>query len=160
MNIIIIHEDNHGVLGVAKDYDSAIDFLVQNQWLTTDVEVLNSIEELVPIKELGLDIETIRSWDIEAFNDFFDGIFYLDVDFLWECNIITIEREVMIMRIDVSIICPFCGEDHAVEVNLAQYEAWQNGELIQNAMPDLTPTEREQFISGLCPKCQAEMFGK
>ena len=83
MNIIIIHEDNHGVLGVAKDYDSAIDFLVQNKWLTTDTEVLNSIEELVPLKELGLDIETIRSWDTEAFNDFFDGIFYLDVDFLW-----------------------------------------------------------------------------
>ena len=83
MNIIIIHEDNHGVLGVAKDYDSAINFLVQTQWLTTDVAVLNSIRELVPIKELGLDIETIKSWDIEAFNDFFDGIFYLDVDFLW-----------------------------------------------------------------------------
>ena len=64
------------------------------------------------------------------------------------------------MRIDVPIICPFCGEDHAVEVNLAQYEAWQNGELIQNAMPDLTPAEREQLISGWCPKCQAEMFGK
>ena len=64
------------------------------------------------------------------------------------------------MRIDVAITCPFCGEDHAVEVNLAQYEAWQNGELIQNAMPDLTPTEREQLISGLCPKCQAKMFGE
>ena len=73
--------------------------------------------------------------------------------------IIESEREVMIMRIDVAITCPFCGEDHAVEVNLAQYEAWQNGELIQNAMPDLTPTEREQLISGLCPKCQAKMFG-
>ena len=73
--------------------------------------------------------------------------------------IITIEGEVMIMRINISIICPFCGADHAVEVNLAQYEAWQNGELIQNAMPDLTPTEREQLISGLCPKCQAKMFG-
>ena len=73
--------------------------------------------------------------------------------------IITIEREVMIMRIDVDLTCPFCGENHAVEVNLAQYEAWQNGELIQNAMPDLAPTEREQLISGLCPKCQAKMFG-
>ena len=62
------------------------------------------------------------------------------------------------MRIDVSITCPFCGEDHAVEVNLAQYEASQNRELLQNAMPDLTPVEREQLISGLCPKCQAEMF--
>ena len=64
------------------------------------------------------------------------------------------------MRIDVAITCPFCGADHAVEVNLAQYEAWQNGELIQNAMPYLTPTEREQLISGVCPKCQAEMFGE
>ena len=74
--------------------------------------------------------------------------------------IIIIEREVMIMKIDVAIICPFCGGDHAVKVNLAQYEAWQNGELIQNAMPDLTPTEREQLISGLCPKCQAEISGE
>ena len=38
------------------------------------------------------------------------------------------------MRIDVAITCPFCGEDHAVEVNLAQYEAWQNGELIQRRL--------------------------
>ena len=74
--------------------------------------------------------------------------------------IIIIEREVMIMRIDVTMTCPLCGEDHAVEVNLAQYEAWQNGELIQNAMPNLTPTEREQLISGLCPKCQAKIFGE
>ena len=74
--------------------------------------------------------------------------------------IIVNEREVLVMRIDVVITCPFCDEDHAVEVNLAQFEAWQNGELIQNAMPDLTPTEREQLISGLCPKCQAKMFGE
>ena len=66
----------------------------------------------------------------------------------------------MRMRINVEITCPFCGEDHTVEVNFAQFEAWQNGELIQNAMSDLAPTEREQLISGLCPKCQAEMFGE
>ena len=64
------------------------------------------------------------------------------------------------MRIYVSIICPFCSEDHAVEVDLAKFEAWQNGELIQNAMPDLTPTEREQLTSGLCPKCQVKAFGE
>ena len=64
------------------------------------------------------------------------------------------------MRIDVAIICPFCGANHAVEVNLAQFEAWQNGELIQNAMPDWTFTEREQLISGLCPKCQVRAFGE
>ena len=66
----------------------------------------------------------------------------------------------MRLRIDVEITCPFCGSNHAVEVNFAQFEAWQNGELIQNAMPDLTPTEREQLISSLCPKCQAEIFGE
>lgn len=64
------------------------------------------------------------------------------------------------MKINVEIICPFCGAEHSVEVDLAQFEAWQNGELIQNVMPDLTPTEREQLISGLCPKCQAKVFGE
>ena len=64
------------------------------------------------------------------------------------------------MRMNVEITCPFCGAEHAVEVNLAQFEAWQNGELIQKAMPNLTSTEREQLISNLCPKCQAEMFGE
>ena len=64
------------------------------------------------------------------------------------------------MRIDVAITCPFCGADHAVEVNLAQYEAWQNGELIQNAMPYVTQTEREQLISSVCPKCKADKFGE
>ena len=29
----------------------------------------------------------------------------------------------MTMRINVEITCPFCGANHAVEVNLAQYEA-------------------------------------
>ena len=66
----------------------------------------------------------------------------------------------MLMRFDVDLTCPFCGKDHTVEVNLAWYIEWERGELIQNAMPDLTPTEREQLISGLCPKCQAEMFGE
>ena len=73
--------------------------------------------------------------------------------------IITIEREVMVMRTNVAMTCTFCRQFHLVEVDLEQLEAWRNGELIQNAMPDLTPTEREQLISGLCPKCQAKMFG-
>ena len=62
------------------------------------------------------------------------------------------------MKIDVLIICSFCGEVHTVEVNLAQYKAWQNGEPIQNAMPNLTPGEQQRLITGLCPRCQAEMF--
>lgn len=55
--------------------------------------------------------------------------------------------------------CPFCGQVTTVEVPFEQYILWEMGELIQNAMPDLTPTEREVLISGLCPKCQKEIFG-
>jgi hypothetical protein len=63
------------------------------------------------------------------------------------------------MMITVSRVCPFCGNEHGVEVNLAQFEKWQNGELIQNAMPTLSAAEREQLISGVCPNCQAKFFG-
>ena len=59
----------------------------------------------------------------------------------------------------VEIICPFCHKGHHVEVNEDAYCRWQEGELIQNAMPDLTPTEREQLISWLCPECQEIVFG-
>ena len=73
--------------------------------------------------------------------------------------IIVNEREVMSMRTNIAIVCSFCREVHVVEVKLAQYKAWQNGEPIQNVMPDLTPGEQQRLITGLCPRCQAEMFG-
>ena len=64
------------------------------------------------------------------------------------------------MKTNVAIICLFCCEVHTVEVNLAQYKAWQNGEPIQNVTSDLTPGEQQRLITGLCPRCQAEMFRK
>lgn len=59
----------------------------------------------------------------------------------------------------VAITCPFCGANHEVKVDFIAYTNWLDGELIQNAMPDLTPTEREQLISRICPKCQEKFFG-
>lgn len=56
--------------------------------------------------------------------------------------------------------CPFCGAVHEVEVDADEFSAWQNGELIQHAMPDLSPTKREQLISQLCPQCQLRVFGE
>lgn len=60
---------------------------------------------------------------------------------------------------EVICTCPFCGNTHSVMVNMDAYGDWLGGELIQYAMPDLTPTEREQLISNLCPKCQESIFG-
>lgn len=54
--------------------------------------------------------------------------------------------------------CPWCGEEHEVEVPMEGYLAWQSGELIQVAMPQLSADEREMLISGVCPKCWAKTF--
>ena len=60
----------------------------------------------------------------------------------------------------VSIVCPFCGKEHEVEVSERAFHEWQNGVLIQNAMPTLSATEREQLISHICPACQDSLFGE
>ena len=62
--------------------------------------------------------------------------------------------------LNLIITCPFCGKEHFVEVEESAFDAWQNGELIQRAMPNLTPTEREQLISHICPTCQVGIFGE
>ena len=59
---------------------------------------------------------------------------------------------------EIVIECPFCKELHTVNVTRKGYIAWYNGELIQKAMPELSATEREALISGICPKCQTEIF--
>lgn len=61
---------------------------------------------------------------------------------------------------EVGMVCVFCGKEHFVTVNEKEYMAWENGELIQKAMPSLSATEREQLISHICPKCQASIFGE
>ena len=61
---------------------------------------------------------------------------------------------------EISVItrCPFCGKAHEVECNEADYLDWQDGELIQNAMPYLSAQEREYLITGICEDCWASMF--
>lgn len=55
--------------------------------------------------------------------------------------------------------CPFCGHDTSVDMPQDAYDKYEAGELIQNAWPDGTPTEREVVISGICPDCQITTFG-
>ena len=59
-----------------------------------------------------------------------------------------------------NLSCPWCGKKHKNDkkIKVEDWNNWQDGGLIQNCMPYLTPTEREQLISGLCPKCQEEVF--
>lgn len=54
--------------------------------------------------------------------------------------------------------CNNCKELHQIEVYAEDLQAWENGKLIQEAMPYLPPDIRELMISGICGKCFAEMF--
>jgi len=41
-----------------------------------------------------------------------------------------------------------------------QYTAWEQGTLVQDAMPHLSPDEREFVMSGITPEEWAETFGE
>ena len=83
MTVIVIYEDNHGMIGIAKDYESAINFLLQNHWLDSEFEIMDENYKWVALKDLNVSIGNIRQMDIDKFNKFFDGCFYLDIDTVW-----------------------------------------------------------------------------
>lgn len=58
----------------------------------------------------------------------------------------------------VRVACPMCGESRTLEVPAEGFERWQAGELIQNAMPELSADDREQLISGTCGACWDRLF--
>ena len=41
-----------------------------------------------------------------------------------------------------------------------QYNAWEQGTLVQDAMPHLTPDEREFVMTGITPEEWADNFGE
>jgi len=54
---------------------------------------------------------------------------------------------------DISRACPFCGKQVTVSVSARGYASWAAGEVIQVALPELTPDEREALKTGICPEC-------
>ena len=81
MSVITIFEENHGIIGAAKDYKSAIKFLVKENWLDENTEIWDYIHRQSKLLKdvLGenvIDVIT-EEWDIRNFNDFFDGSFLL-----------------------------------------------------------------------------------
>jgi Zn ribbon nucleic-acid-binding protein len=60
--------------------------------------------------------------------------------------------------ITMGFVCPMCNTYHTLTVELEQYLNYQSGELVQDAFPHMSPTNRERFVSGLCPDCQEEVF--
>lgn len=86
MKVIIIEEDNHGQIGIAKTYADAIHFLIEGNWLSELTEVIKSNRaETTVIEDLGEEWFTkILGWSIEQFCDYFKGCFYLYGESVYE----------------------------------------------------------------------------
>lgn len=79
--VIVVSEDNHGFLCVAKDFQSAVDFLFKNQWIDDVTEVYNDAKS----KWMYLDElygenweEEVRNLSRESFEELFDESFYFE----------------------------------------------------------------------------------
>jgi len=62
--------------------------------------------------------------------------------------------------VNVSITCRVCSSNHLVPVNRCDFDAWQEGELIQKAFPYLSADERELLKSRTCGVCWDAMFSE
>jgi hypothetical protein len=59
----------------------------------------------------------------------------------------------------VAVPCRCCDQETDLTVNVNGFFDWMHrGELIQDALPELSADERELLISNTCPKCWNEMF--
>lgn len=61
-------------------------------------------------------------------------------------------------RITQILSCRRCGNSFALKVGIMDYLAWEDGKLIQDAMPYLSKEERELLVSGTCGECFDAMF--
>ena len=57
---------------------------------------------------------------------------------------------------------PLTGNVNTMDMDVSeeQIAAWQGGVLIQQAMPNLTPDEREFLMTGYTPEDWKEIFGE
>ena len=53
----------------------------------------------------------------------------------------------------VSVTCPFCGAKRTVTAKQNEFDDWNAGVMIQDAMPSLNADDREALMTGICDKC-------
>ena len=62
------------------------------------------------------------------------------------------------LNVSVNTQCRSCGECQKISFNANDWQRWQEGEFIQEAMPYLSAAEREMMISEICETCFDAMF--
>jgi len=61
----------------------------------------------------------------------------------------------------ITRVSPFSNKKSTLELDVTarQIASWEKGELIQDAMPNLTPAEREFIKTGVTPDEWDDIFG-
>ena len=61
----------------------------------------------------------------------------------------------------ITRVSPFSNKKTTLELDVTarQIASWEKGELIQDAMPNLTPAEREFIKTGITPDEWDDIFG-
>ena len=60
----------------------------------------------------------------------------------------------------IAVRCVMCHTDHVVDVPRGGFFAWKRGAFIQDAMPEVSPDDRELLISKICGDCFEATFGE
>ena len=83
-SVIVINEECHGFIGVARDVPSVIDFLYQNDWLNEYTEI--------PLAHNWSSVQNVygENWreyfkecTLDELQNIFDGCFYLHEEKVW-----------------------------------------------------------------------------
>ena len=84
--VIIIDEECHGFIGVARTQQSAIDFLYVKQWLNDETDVFcERIKSWTPIKKAYGENwkQFLKSLNLYDLNTALDGCFYFSEAKIW-----------------------------------------------------------------------------
>ena len=84
--VYCVYKNNHGMIGLATDYPSAIDGLIKENWLTENTELLddNGFPSTFVKEILGKEwVNLIKQWNVTAFNIFFEGCFWINIMEIW-----------------------------------------------------------------------------
>lgn len=84
MNVIFINEESGGILSVTDTVTHAIDYLINNDWLSENTELLIFIQETGEWKEITVKEKLGENWEailrnasIDEFNNYIEGVFFL-----------------------------------------------------------------------------------
>lgn len=77
--VICIYSDEYGFLGVAKNYYSALHFLLKEGWISDDVTMYDEDKNIVTLLDYYGNnwFEKQLKWTIKEFNDFWEGHYNL-----------------------------------------------------------------------------------